>query len=79
MPASAMGGRRLYSPHRKNGTILVAGEESEYASYEAFQKAVRALPLEVTLEPAPRVKMRTLRGKVLEAAWEGRRGWMEWR
>jgi len=70
MPASAVGGRRLYSPHRKNGTILVAGEESEYASYEAFQKAVRALPLEVTLEPAPKVKMRTLRGRVLEAAWD---------
>lgn len=70
MPASAAGGRRLYSPHRKNGTIVVAAEESEYASYEAFQKAVRALPLEVTLEPAPRVKMRTPRGRVLEAAWD---------
>jgi len=70
MPASAAGGRRLYSPHRRNGTILLGAEESEFASYEAFQNAVRALPLEVTLEPAPRVKMRTLRGRTIEAAWD---------
>jgi hypothetical protein len=70
MPPSAVGGRRLYSPHRRNGTILLAAEESEYPSYEAFQKAVEALPLEVSLDPAPRVKLRTLRGRTIESDWD---------
>lgn len=69
MPASAAGGRRLYSPHLRNGAILMAAEKDEYPSLDAFRKAVEALPLEVTLDPAPAVKLRTLRGRALEVRW----------
>lgn len=54
---------RLYSPHLKNGTIVQAAAVSEFPSFEAFQQAINALPLEFQLEPKPTVKMRTLRGK----------------
>ncbi len=69
MPASSAGGRRLYSPHLRNGTVLMAAEQDEYPSLAAFRAAVEALPLEVTLDPAPAVKLRTLRGHDLEARW----------
>lgn len=59
-------GKRLYSPHLKNGTILQVAAASEFPSFEAFQKAIVALPLEVTLEPKPRVKMRSLRGAEID-------------
>jgi hypothetical protein len=57
------GSQVLISPHVKNGTILQAAATSEFANFEAFKKAIRALPLEFTLEPTPSVKMRSLRRK----------------
>jgi len=60
------GGRRLYSPHLKNGTILQAASAGDYASFEAFRRAVLALPLEVKMEPTPAVRFRTLRGRDIE-------------
>jgi len=57
------GSRVLVSPHLRNGTILQAAAASEFKDFAAFQAAVRALPLEVRLEPVPTVTMRTLRGK----------------
>ena len=33
--------KRLYSPHRRNGTILQAASASEFQSWEAFKEAVR--------------------------------------
>lgn len=57
------GDRRLYSPHLKNGTILQAASTSEFPSMEAFQAAIRALPLTFKLEPVPSVTWRTLRGR----------------
>jgi hypothetical protein len=63
------GDQRLYSPHLKNGTIVQAASVSEFPSFEAFQKAINALPLEFQLDPVPTVKMTTLRGKKVVAAY----------
>jgi hypothetical protein len=63
------GGKRLYSPHRKNGTLLQAASAGEYATWEDFKAAIRALPLEITLEPTPRVAFTTLRGKKVECTY----------
>jgi len=63
------GGRVLVSPHVKNGTIVQAASASEFASFEAFQAAINALPLEYKLEPVPMVKMTTLRGKQVSVTY----------
>lgn len=63
------GGKRLRSPHGKNGTILQAASEAEFGSWEEFKSAVRALPLEIRLTPTPRVAFTTLRGKKVECAY----------
>jgi len=65
----AQGGKRLYSPHAKNGTLLQAAAASEFKDWEAFKGAMRALPLEIALEPTPRVKFTTLRGKKIEVTY----------
>jgi hypothetical protein len=58
----AGGGRRLFSPHRRNGVILQVAAASEFAGMPAFQKAIAALPLEARMEPVPEVRFRSLRG-----------------
>ncbi|MGH8019908.1 MAG: hypothetical protein ACREIA_16840 [Opitutaceae bacterium] len=63
------GDRILQSPHLKNGTIVQAASVSEFGSFEEFQSAIRALPLEFKLEPAPTVKFKTLRGKEIIATF----------
>ncbi|MFQ5569140.1 MAG: hypothetical protein ACE5G0_05665 [Rhodothermales bacterium] len=65
----ADGSRRLHSPHRKNGAVVQVAPASEYASFDAFKEAIRALPLEATTEPTPHVRFTTLRGAVLEASY----------
>jgi hypothetical protein len=56
------GGKRLYSPHLKNGTILQAAAAGEFASLDAFKQAILRLPLEFALEATPSVRFRSLRG-----------------
>ena len=63
------GGKRLFSPHAKNGTLLQAAAASEFKSWDAFKAAIRRLPLEITLTPTPRVTFTTLRGKKIEVAY----------
>ena len=63
------GDRRLYSPHLKNGTIVQAASMDEFASFDAFKAAIRALPLQFSLEPNPTVKFTTLRGKQVVATY----------
>ena len=58
-----LGGRLLVSEHLKNGTVVQAASVSDFASFEAFQAAMRALPLTFTLDPVPSVQLKTLRGK----------------
>ncbi|MBL8233381.1 MAG: hypothetical protein JNL98_33100, partial [Bryobacterales bacterium] len=63
------GGKRLFSPHLKNGTIVQAAAASEFGAFEEFCAKVRALPLEVRLDPAPAVRFRTLRGKQMNVTY----------
>ncbi len=64
------GGKRLYSPHRQNGTIIQVASESEFGSWDEFKTKIRALPLQITREPKPRVAFTTLRGKRVEFAYD---------
>jgi len=63
------GGRRLFSPYLKNGMVVQVAARPEFADMEAFRRAIVGLPLEFAMEPAPRVKFRSLRGKTLEFAY----------
>lgn len=63
------GGKRLRSPHPKNGTLVQAAAESEFKGWEEFKAAIRALPLAIKLEPTPSVKFTTLRGKKIECVY----------
>ena len=56
------GGRRLFSPHRKNGVIMQVASASEFPTMAAFQKAITALPLEYEMDSVPSVRFRSLRG-----------------
>jgi hypothetical protein len=57
------GGERLFSPHLKNGAVVQVAPASAYATRDAFRAAVLALPLELSVEPMPRVRFRTLTGR----------------
>lgn len=63
------GNWRLHSPHLKNGTVLQVAPASDYASFDAFKDAVRALPLATSTEPTPQVQFTTLRGAALEVTY----------
>jgi len=59
------GGRRLFSPHLKNGIVVQVAARSEYKDLEAFRRAILALQLEFKLNPVPSVRFGSLRGKTL--------------
>ena len=63
------GAKRLFSPHRKNGAVVQVAPASAYASFDAFQAAVRALPLAMDLSGSPRVRFTTLRGAALDVTF----------
>ncbi len=63
------GGKRLYSPYRRNGTIVQVAAESEFASWDEFKTAIRALPIEIRREPTPQVIFTNLRGKKIECRY----------
>jgi hypothetical protein len=65
----ADGGRRMVSPHLKNGVIMQVAAAGEFSSWEGFKTKIRALKLEASLEPTPKVKFTTLRGRTLECAY----------
>jgi len=65
------GSECLVSRSLKNGYILQVASTSDFESYEAFQSAIRALPLEFTLDPEPRVNVTTLEGIKLRAQYGG--------
>ena len=61
----AGGGRRMFSPYRKNGVIVQVAPVSEFPTAESFQKAIKALKLEFKLEPTPTVRFQSLRKRDL--------------
>lgn len=67
----ARGSQCLVSESLKNGYIVQVAPVSEFDSYDAFKKAIRALPLEYSLEPTPSVRFTNLDGKNLSATYGG--------
>lgn len=63
------GGRRLFSPHLKNGAIVQVAAASEFPTMDAFRRAILALKLQVKLDSTPSVTFRSLRGSTLEFTW----------
>ena len=63
------GGRRLFSPALKNGVVVQVAAQSEFASLEAFGRAISALPLAIVSEPTPHVRFRSLRGAEIDFTW----------
>jgi hypothetical protein len=60
------GGRRLFSPFLKNGMVVQVAARSEFPDFDAFRRAILALPFERRLDPVPFVQFRSLRGRLLE-------------
>lgn len=73
------GGRRLYSPHLKNGTILQAASAGEFKIFAEFRSRILALPLEVKMSPTPSVRFRTLRGKDIQFTYGQPRDFSAWK
>jgi hypothetical protein len=57
---------RLLSKQLKNGGVVQIAPAAEYASFEAFKKAVKALPLSASTKPTPSVRFTSLRGTQME-------------
>ncbi len=53
---------RLLSKQLKNGGVVQVAPVSEHVSFEAFKKAVKALPLSTSTKPKPGVRFTSLRG-----------------
>jgi hypothetical protein len=60
------GGRRLFSQYPKNGIVVQVAAASEFQNMQAFEGAIRALPLEFSVQPVPKVRFRSLRGSELQ-------------
>ncbi len=65
------GGRRLFSPHLKNGMVVQVASRSEFADRSLFQRAILSLELQVRLTPTPSVRFRTLNGRTMEFTYGG--------
>jgi hypothetical protein len=63
------GHRVLVSEAPRNGYVVQVAPAREYPSYDAFQSAVRALPLRFRLDRGPEVEFTTLSGRVLSAVY----------
>ncbi len=63
------GHRCFVSDAPRNGFVLQVAPARDYASFAAFQDAVRALPIRFSTAGAPEVTFTTLDGSVLHAAY----------
>ncbi len=63
------GGRRLVSPHLKNGVVMQVASAGEFTSWNEFKTRIRALKLDASLDGAPKVRFTTLRGRTLECEY----------
>lgn len=73
------GGKRLFSPHLKNGAVVQVASARDYSTLEAFRAAVTRLPLEFRLEPTPSVRFRTLRGAEMNCTYGAPRDFTSWK
>jgi hypothetical protein len=67
----AAGSEFYVSTALNNGYILQVAPASDFATYETFKDAIRALPVTVTLDPLPAVTYTNLDGEVLKAVYDG--------
>ena len=65
----AKGHRCLVSDSLKNGYVVQVAPTRDYASFEEFKAAVRALPLTISTETVPEAKFTALDGSVLHARY----------
>ena len=65
----AEGSQSYVSRALKNGYVLQVAPAKEFASYAAFQEAIRKLPMEFSLEPTPKMRFTTLDGTELSATY----------
>ena len=56
----------MFSPYLQNGVVVQVAAASEFPDLASFGRAIRALPLDFKLEPAPSVTFRSLRGTRIE-------------
>jgi hypothetical protein len=63
------GDRRLHLPSPRTGLVLHVAPAVRLASAAAFLEALRALPFDADLSGPPRVRLATLRGDRLDAAY----------
>jgi hypothetical protein len=61
--------RRLSSPAGKAGFVVQAAQASEFASFDAFKEAIRALELKTSIQGQPTATFTSLRGKTIEATY----------
>ncbi|MEZ4699011.1 MAG: hypothetical protein R2834_01675 [Rhodothermales bacterium] len=61
------GSRRLHCEALRTGFVVQTAPAGDYASFEAFTAAIRALELQAHLSPEPRVRFTTRHGSVLDA------------
>ena len=73
------GGKRLFSPHLKNGVVLQVAAASEFPTLDSFREAIKKLPLQVSLAPTPSVQFRTLRGANLSFTYGQERDFSTWK
>jgi hypothetical protein len=73
------GGKRLFSPHLKNGAVIQVASASEFATLEAFRQAILKLPLSFELDPTPTVRFRTLREANVTCTYGQPRDFSAWK
>lgn len=61
---------RLLSKQLKNGGVVQIAAAADYASFEAFKLAVKALPLKAATKPKPSVRFTSLRGAQMEFTYD---------
>ena len=61
--------RRLSSPAGKAGFVVQVAQASEFASFDAFKAAIRALELKTSIHDQPTATFTSLRGKKIEATY----------
>ena len=64
------GDRRLFSPYLENGMVVQVATVQEFPTAEQFRAAILKLPLEFTLQPAPVVRFRSLRGTAMNFSYD---------
>jgi hypothetical protein len=61
---------RLHSTQLKNGAVVQVAPEKQFASFDAFKKAILSLTIISKLAPEPQVTFQTLDGDLMEFTYD---------